>query len=186
VRRYEICRIYNNDIPTRSYDLLWGPRGLSRIGTPQQIERVRQEEQEIVLAAARAFPSQQAAAAVSGSVTQMLSFRLGEAVFGSRIVRSSSGELQFETVGEPHPWIRRWLDRASICLVVLSVLALAMRLRTKLTNASVLGTILIGLAANAAVCAIFSASAARYQARVIWLLPVCAAASLTKRRQEEC
>lgn len=186
VKQYEICKIYDNRIPARSYDLLWGPRGLSRIGTPQQIERIRLEEPEIVLAAAQAYPSRQAAAAVSGTVTQMLQFGLGEASFANRIVRTSTGELQFEAVGEPHTWIRRWLDRASLSLAVLSVLILLVRLRRRSENFPLIAAILIGLAANAAVCAIFSASAARYQARVIWLLPICAGASLRRRLHEEC
>ena len=185
VKHYEICKIYNNRIPARSFDLLWGPQGLSRIGTPQQIERIRLEEPEILLAAARAYPSQQAAAAVGGTVTQILQFGLGEASFANRIVHASNGELQFEAVGEPHAWIRRWLDRASLSLVVLSVLILIGRLRRRSENLPVISAILIGLAANAAVCAIFSASAARYQARVIWLLPICAAASLRRRRDDQ-
>jgi len=68
---------------------------------------------------------------------------------------------------------------------VLSVLILIGRLRRRSENLPVISAILIGLAANAAVCAIFSASAARYQARVIWLLPICAAASLRRRRDDQ-
>ena len=67
-------------------------------------------------------------------------------------------------------------------LAILFMLPVFFKRRNKKTKLImiVLGTILIGLVANALVCSVFSGVLNRYQGRVIWLIPFVACLLIVK------
>jgi hypothetical protein len=58
VDRYAICELFD-EIPRSVFEMLWAEDGI-RTATDEQMARIRAEETEIVLAAARRYPLQQA------------------------------------------------------------------------------------------------------------------------------
>lgn len=186
-RRYAVCEFFD-PMPESTTDFLWGKGGLIARATPQQMDRIRAEEQEILMRAAEAYPQEQATEASKGLLTQLVSFGLAEVNFDHRIFVDPEGSAQWERIDEPHPGVRFFVEKLSQLSVVLALLWLIIGFRSApIERKALLLFILAGLLANAAICAIFSAVADRYQARVIWLLPLVAIAAwpLRLRRQEK-
>jgi hypothetical protein len=68
VDRYAICELFD-EIPSSVFEMLWAEDGI-RTATDEQMARIRAEETEIVLAAARRYPLQQAQALVGNTLYQ--------------------------------------------------------------------------------------------------------------------
>ena len=174
--RYAICEVFGTDIPKSVPAVLWGVDGLDGRASPSQLDRIRQEEPEIVLRAAQRYPSAQAAGTVANIARQMISFGLANNSFDRAIVTTEAGDLVFED--RQSQGNRQRLD----LLTGLTILSAALGLCGILFSlyrapGPVRVAILImlsGLILNALICAVFSGVADRYQARVIWLLPLFA------------
>jgi len=173
--RYAVCEIYGTDLPVSAGAFLWGPTGLDERATPAQLERVRAEEQAIVLRAALRYPGQQASSIAVNLMRQLVSFSSIDVRFDWRIVETD-GKLDFATgtaSRRPLAVAINWIATILASAVALFVLLVRFRRADRVERAATV-LLLASLILNAAICAIFSGVADRYQARAIWILPFAA------------
>ena len=173
--RYAICEVYPDSPPEDPNAFLWGPNGLKHRASPEQMDRIRAEESEVVLAATRAYPFEELIRVGSTFARQLVRFAPGVGLLDSRIIRDPDGTPQLEPVRYSRFWtgLVYWLTVVS---VIASVLVLLRSLRTNSSTQPLIGLIAIGIVVNAGVCVYFSGIVDRYGARVIWLLPLLALA----------
>lgn len=176
--RYAICELYGTQIPRTAWALLWSKDSIVNRATPEQMDRVRAEEQAILLETAKRFPGDQARHILRDVPLQLVTYRLDYLNYASEIVRNDQGGLVVAGFGEGAvPPLYRWLDLLAHVSVAGGTLYLMWAWRRMPPDHKAMVLMLVlGLLANAAVCAIFSGVASRYQARVIWLVPYVAVA----------
>lgn len=176
--RYAICEIYGTHIPKTVQDLLWSPDNLIRRATPEQLDRIRSEEQTIVWRATMRYPVQQASITLHDVPKQFFTFRINHLVYHKWIGRNERGAIVLLGTGEGEvPALLEWLNGVALIAVIVSTVLLALWWpRMTVAQRGMLLTLVTGLLVNAAVCAIFSGVAPRYQARLIWLVPFAAVA----------
>lgn len=176
--RYAICEIYGTHIPATVQDLLWSPDNLIRRATPEQLDRIRAEEKTILIHAAMRYPVQQASITLHDVPEQFFTFRINHLVYNRWIARNEQGAIVYRGTGEGEvPALLEWLNGAALIAVIVSTLFLGLWWpRMTVAQRGMLLTLATGLLVNAAVCAIFSGVAPRYQARLIWLVPFAAIA----------
>ena len=171
-RRYAVCEVFGPQMPDTVPDFLW-ENGLTGRATPEQMDRIRAEESEIVLAAARAYPLTQLRLTASNIAAQAWSIGLRDLTFDQRTVVDQQGGIGLVATGvdsRPALTLVAWL---SVFTALAALLGLAWTLRwMQPCERAGAALLLAGLLGNAAVCAIFSGVADRYQARVVWLLPL--------------
>jgi hypothetical protein len=174
--RYAVCELYGVKLPQTSNDFLWGPEGVKQVASPTQMERLRAEEPEILLKTTLAYPAASLKASLDNVVRQLTRFRIDEENFDARMMRKPDG---FGFVADPRmpPALQSAVNVLSIAsaLLALAWVLLSIRSIAPEWRAMIL-FIVAGLVANAAVCSILSGASDRYQARVVWLLPLAAAA----------
>jgi hypothetical protein len=171
--RYAICEVYGNDLPSTVGDFLWHEKGLRYRASPEQMDRIRAEESEIVLRAAKAYPFAQAARSFKNIWRQLIHFGLRGTNFNQAVAFDAEGNPYFQSVPEAYSGVLTVVEALSILSTLLctgwmfwrfGVLGGEARTMLLLVTAGILG--------NAAICAVFSGVADRYQARVIWVLPM--------------
>jgi hypothetical protein len=144
------------------------------MATPAQMEALREEEPKIILAMLRAAPFGIIEAAAEGVLRQLATFNLDGVNYGYDIRTVSPIEI---ALVRAHPSITfpirllEWLTTAS---VLLSLVAFGLWLRRRNPNFIIALMLIGGVVANAGVCSILSTVASRYQARVVWILPLAA------------
>ena len=183
--KYAICEVYPHGVPGRVDDFLWGKNSISARATPAQLDRIRAEESEVVVAATRAYPFQEI-----GRVSYQTARQLGhfEPYVGLnfRIVSGPDGA----PVSVEAPFNRIWSNVVgwlSIASVLAALALLATRWRTLGVMRPMICLTLLGVLLNAGVCVYFSGVSARYGARVIWLIPLLALMAIAPagRRSDE-
>lgn len=177
-RRYAVCEVFGSQMPETVPDFLWD-KGLTGRATPEQMDRVRAEEGEIVAAAARAYPVTQAKIVAGNVAAQVAHIGLGDISFDQRIAFDREGAPRAMETGATRRTVLRLVEWLSAATALVGALWLAWAAR-RMRPCERVGAALLtaGLLGNAAVCAIFSGVADRYQARVVWLLPLFAIAML--------
>ena len=172
--RFTVCELYGTAIPSTVADFLWGSNGIAARATPDQLDRIRAEEHEIVMLAAQRYPREQASRVTSNFLHQLITFSSADNHFGW-IVTNRGGALDFDKTRHDGSMLLRvnWAATILACIAALLVLLTRFRRASRAERAAWL-LVLCGLALNAAICAIFSGVADRYQGRVIWLLPFIA------------
>ncbi len=188
-KAYAICEIYGTAIPRTAYDILWGPNNLVTRATPEQLDRARAEEGTILLRATLRYPVQQAWFVMHDVPLQFVTFKLDFLGYDGVIERDATGDPVLASSKVSVPAFYPRLDAINMIAVLVGAAALARWWRVMTTAERVAVLILaIGLLINAAVCALFSGVAARYQARIIWLIPFLAIAigvAVLSRRKSE-
>ena len=182
--RYAICEVYPDSPPEDLNAFLWGPNGLKHRASPEQMDRIRAEESEVVMAATRAYPFEEIKRVGSSFARQLTRFEPGVGLLDNRIVRDPDGTPQLR----PAPYSRIWTGLVhwlTIIGVIASIAVLLRRFRNDASTRPLIGLILIGILVNAGVCVYFSGIVDRYGARVIWLLPLLALALAGKSRADE-
>lgn len=177
-RRYAVCEVFGPQMPETVPEFLWD-KGLKGRATPEQMDRVRAEEGEIVAAAARAYPTTQAKILAGNVAAQVVHIGLGDVSFDQKIAFDRQGAPRTVETGATRRAVLRlveWLSAAAALAGALWLAWAARRMRPCEQAGAAL--LVAGLLGNAAVCAIFSGVADRYQARVVWLLPLFAAIML--------
>jgi hypothetical protein len=171
--RYAICEIYGTHIPNTVQELLWSKDNLIVRATPRQLDRIRAEENAILLETTKRYPVQQLIVVVHDVPEQFIRFSLNYFRYGSTIVRSAKGDIILRNPGSGEdPALLYVLDRLTLITVIAGTLALLLWWRGMSPSQRwMVVIVVIGLLANAAVCAIFSGVAPRYQARLVWLVP---------------
>ena len=153
--------------------------------SPEVRKQISDQEMEVVWAAVRAYPLDQAWASMRGFVYQLGLFALKPFWWG---------HLDFSNPRDPRPprppsqesgffigfsVIHYVVVIASVLVLVgVSVSQIRPLPREHLALVVFVG---LGIIGNAAICGILSSPADRYQSRVIWLLPLLAAASVIAR-----
>ncbi len=172
---YVVCEIYGRDIPKTSNDFLWGPSGVATLATPSQMQRLRNEEQDIVYRATMAYPLQQLRASLTGLTRQLIHFRIVEENFNIGIAPGKTAAPVFRADSRMSTDLRDMADTLSEISAALALVWLAVGFPAASPERRALALFLVaGIVANAAVCAILSGASDRYQARVIWLAPLAA------------
>jgi hypothetical protein len=175
--KYAVCEVYPNGVPDSIETFLWGKTGIKERATPEQLERIRAEESEVVLAATRAYPFEEFRRLAFNFGRQLVHFEPGVGL-GARIVVGPDGN----PVSEYNvPYNSIWVGitgTLSIVAVLASLVLLAFRWRSAPQLRALTVLLLLGILLNVAVCVYFSGVTARYQARVIWLIPLLALMAL--------
>lgn len=169
---YAICEVFGPNPPRNVGEFLWGDNGVRNRATPEQMDRIRAEESTIVRRAALAYPGTQITRSASNALLQVVTFGTKELVFGQ------------EVMGDGRTLVQIGPDRSGLkvvgkILIYLSFIAsivflIVVRRRVTPREMSLVGAVVIGLLANAAVCGVLSGVADRYQGRVAWVLPAVA------------
>lgn len=182
--KYAICEVYPDAPPEEINAFLWGPNGLKHRASPEQMDRIRAEESEVVLAATRAYPLEELERVGSSFTRQLARFEPGVAVLDSRIVLDPEGTPQLEPASYNHFWtaLVHWLTIVSVSV---SIVVLFLRFRADRSTRPLIGLVVTGIVVNAGVCVYFSGIVDRYGARVIWLLPLLALALVGRNRAGE-
>ena len=181
--KYVICDLFPV-IPSRIEDVLFGPDGLRARATPDQMEAIRREEPVIVSRAARAYPLYQITRAASAFGRQLWHFDLADTDFTRQVVRAAEGSITLQSVTE-NVGARRVANLAAyggVAAAIVYLLWLGLSRRLRRGEGGLLLLALAGLAGNAAVTGILSGVAHRYQARIIWVVPVVAIGFFLARR----
>ena len=173
--KYAICEVYPDAPPGEINAFLWGPNGLKHRASPEQMDRIRAEESEVVLAATRAYPLEELRRVGSSFARQLVRFEPGVAVLDSSIVLDPEGTPQLRPANYDRFWttIVHWLTIVSVSV---SILVLFLRFRADGSTRPMIGLVLTGILVNAGVCVYFSGIVDRYGARTIWVLPLLALA----------
>jgi hypothetical protein len=178
-----ICKLYPHGLPRSGYDFLWGTDGVAKIASTQQMEQLRREEQPILLHLARASPAETGRHVLGGFFEQLVTFGLQDVDYESHVAPDADqGIIMSRSAAGPLHGLAGLLERLSWASVLAAVLILLVWARPANPRWRLTVIVIAGLMANAAICATFSAVAGRYQARVVWLLPLCAAALLFARK----
>ncbi|MGD9810368.1 MAG: hypothetical protein AB7U35_03420 [Sphingobium sp.] len=175
---YAMCEVYGTDIPDDVDRFLFKPGNVVNRATPEQLDRIRAEEKEILVRTTLRYPLHQAYIVLRDVPDQFISFELDYLFYDGRLQAMPNGKVVLFDAdsGNVPPLIGLLsiLDYAAV-LASLALLAWSWR-RLTFEQRGVVLIVLSGLLANAAVCAIFSGVAPRYQARIVWLLPLVAIA----------
>jgi hypothetical protein len=174
--KYAVCEVYPHGVPGTINEFLWGRNGLKERATPDQLERIRAEESDVVLAATRAYPLQEIGRLAFNFGRQLVRFQPGVGL-DARIVVDQDGN----PVSEPASYSRTWVGivgMLSIAATIGSMALLVFRWRSMPQLRPLVVLVVSGIVLNAVICVYFSGVADRYQARVIWLIPLLALMAL--------
>jgi hypothetical protein len=180
------------DLPTDADGWLWGDNTFNRLG----YEAWEPEEKEIIADTLQRYPFTQAAAAIVDTLRQFVSFktelsltdnaptlgtladRTPQLMDQVNSARQQNGEIGVTLLNYLH------VPVAALAIAALFVaLIWQRRLRIAPETVALCLTILLALAANAAVCGIFSHPVDRYQSRLVLLAPLAVAVLIAKRRR---
>lgn len=181
-KSFAMCEIYGTDPPDDVDEFLFKPGNVVNRATPEQLDRIRAEEKTIVINSTLRYPWYQVYVASRDVPNQFASIELTYLRYDGEIVRQPNGKAMLRKADDNSPEAQSppviiLLSYLSEVVVLLSAGLLAWRWRRlSLDQRAVVLAVLVGLVANAAVCAIFSGVAPRYQARIIWLVPFLAIA----------
>ncbi|MFM9976702.1 MAG: hypothetical protein ACKVOP_01475 [Sphingomonadaceae bacterium] len=175
--RYAICDVFAGGIPQGIDAILWGPGGVRMQATPEQMERVREEEMLIVRRAASEYPLAQLASASTNLAGQLWEMGLTGLRFGNALDLRSDGAVDFAEISPDRPMLRKTSEVLGyLAFGIALAFAWARRKRLTRTEVALLGLAVIGLVLNAGICGVLSAVTDRYQGRVAWVLPAVALA----------
>jgi hypothetical protein len=181
--RYAVCEVFGNDYPLGASEFLWGERGVRYRASPEQMDRIRAEETEIVLRAAEAYPYAQAAHTLKNIWRQLFHFGLIGTHFDQPLALDAENKPYLKSLSDPHSWVLSVVEDLSLLSTLFCIGWAVWRFRVLRDEARLLLLLVTaGILGNAVICAAFSGVADRYQARVIWVLPtVCIALMLGRR-----
>ncbi len=169
--RYAVCELFD-EMPRNIPDFLWV--GLGR-ATDEQMARIRAEEMEIVVAAARRYPLEQLGATLGNAGLQFVLVGIDDLWLyppearGMAIndIRVTGGTAQRNGVQHLFDWI-------TAAATGVAFLLLAWRVITRRTPAFLVPMVLLilfALVVNSAIFGGLSATVDRYQSRMVWLVP---------------
>ena len=171
--RYAICEVYPDGLPAGgALEFLWGENGVVTRATPAQLERIRAEEAEIVLAAAREYTGVELRTHAFNLVRQLVTF--SPYPFEKRLVLDQSGTPQLVPAPQDGRGIFFVVSFLASIGVALSAIWLVRVFQKERALRPVIALMFLGVLGNALTCVLLSAVSSRYQARVVWLIPLLA------------
>ena len=185
--RYTICTLYPNGLPEGgALEFLWGKDGVVERATPAQMDRIRAEEREIVVAAAREYAGYEVRKLSFNIARQLVTFQ--PYPFEQRLVLDETGTPQLAPARQNNQVLLRVVGFLTAISAALAAAWLGRTFFRERGLRPVIALVFLGILGNAATCAILSAVSHRYQARVVWLLPLFALAlygSLAARKPDQ-
>lgn len=191
---------FTDRLPMDSDEFLWDPRSpvaMDAAGRPRSMGTVliAAEAAEIVAATLAAYPWEVLRHGLENMAEQLTLFRVGDTLVADylqvsarlmvvvgfpRELPSFDAALQMrgEMAAAALPFVWPYVP-----VVVISLL-LALWLGRRREVGTLLACVLVGLLANAAATGALSKPHHRYQARIIWLLPLVAGLALAQRRTD--
>lgn len=170
---YAVCEVFGTKIPSTINDFLFYENGLNGRATPEQMDRIRAEEAEIVMNAALEYPGYEAYNLSRNIVRQLFRFDLGKSRFKERLALDAEGVPQLVLSGRQMQPVMVFVGMLNNIVLILCMVWAILNLR-HLDNRERLSIsfVIAGLVGNATIVVVFSSLVARYQARVIWVLPL--------------
>ena len=173
--RYTICTLYPHGLPKGgALEFLWGKDGIVERATPAQMDQIRAEERDIVVAAAREYAGYEARKLSFNIARQLVTFQ--PYPFEHRLVLDETGTPQLAPAPQTDQALLRIIGLLTAISAVLGTAWLGWTFFKERGLRPVIALVFLGILGNAATCAILSAVSHRYQARVVWLLPLFALA----------
>jgi len=174
-----------SDLPDDDDNFLWDPNGVWPSASEQDQRRLLAEEMPLVIATIRAYPRQQFSRSWANFTHQLSDFGVNDfdnndwmqatldAVMpGSQARYLRSLQAHSTVPSNLFTVIQRWVVIPS-AIMLAAFLPYLVRRRSRLLGLTVI--VVPTLIANAFITAVLSSSDSRYQARVIWLIPLLAA-----------
>lgn len=185
-----ICA-YKDDIPDQADDWLWGDSAFYKLGG---WDGYTEEQGRIIRDTLRLYPVEHLTTAIVATLEQFVSFATEVSIDDNEPVFRSFAELVPDLVPSlmsarqqtgrlnVAPLNYLYVPFAGLAIAGLAA-ALIFRRRLNLTPeaAALCVTILLALAANAAICGIFSHPVDRYQSRLVLLAPFAVAILIAQR-----
>lgn len=170
---YAVCEVFGTHIPSTINDFLFYKWGLNGRATPEQMDRIRAEEAEIVMKAALEYPGYEAYHLSRNIVRQLFRYDLGKSRFKERLAPDANGVPELVLSGRQMQPVMAAVAMLNNVALVLCIAWAAMN-RKRLDNRERFALFLVigGLVGNATIVVAFSSLVSRYQARVIWVLPL--------------
>jgi hypothetical protein len=186
--KWAICN-HLGQLSGDSDDFLWGPDGAFASASAEDQQLMSQQEMSFVLATLRAYPRDQLAASATNFLGQIKSFgiygfdpspwildtfatTLPRARASYIVSRQARGILPLDLLTD----IQLWTVLPSLGIIAVSIALFWRRYSPRLAGLSVI--VISIVVANAFVSGVLSVVDDRYGCRVIWLLPLLAAAFL--------
>lgn len=173
-----------HDLPNNVGDFLWGAHGIWLSSSADQRERLRGEEMAIVLGTLRAYPREELLISAEHFWEQLHTFRLSDydpnpwilqkvdtELPGARARYVQSRQAQETLHEEFFTSVQDWTVIASLVVIAVWTVFVRQWSRRVIGLTAIIAFVVI---ANAAATGILSNVEDRYQARVIWLVPLLA------------
>ena len=190
--RFVVCR-YADRFPMGVDDFLWGQgqHGVFNDASPTDRAALGAEQARFAIAAALAYPVQQITASARNAVLQVVDTDLSDFNYKPSVAASLTGRMPADAAAklehtpaysQAWPLVPLWALQSAVLLASLTAGAwLALRPRTpasaeRAPAAELFGFILVGVLANGVVCGVLSTLYGRYEARVVWVIPLAAVA----------
>jgi hypothetical protein len=198
---FVVCR-YADRFPMDVDDFLWAPgrAGVFESASSADRRALGAEQARFALAAARAYPLQQALASARNAALQVVDTELSDFNYKPSLRDSLTARTPPATAAvirrtlayrEAWPLGPLWALQAAATLAALAAAAwLVSRPRFGIANPDaapaglLFALVVVGVLANGVVCGVLSTLYGRYEARVVWTLPLaaCALALAAMRR----
>ena len=190
---FVVCR-FADRFPMDVDDFLWAPgrAGVFESASSADRRALGAEQARFALAAARAYPLQQALASARNAALQVVDIELSDFNYKPSLRASLTARTPPATAAvirrslayrEAWPLGPLWALQAAATLAALAAAGwLASRPRFGIANPDaaraglLFALIVIGVLANGVVCGVLSTLYGRYEARVVWTLPLAACA----------
>lgn len=184
--RYAVCEVFGTKIPTTVGAFLFNDTGLDGRATPEQMDRIRAEESEIVFRAALAYPGTELGNLAEHIVKQSVWFWVRADRFGDRVRADTEGNPEFVETAKSSSAAIEGLDIAIYLVILFCMGWVGLNIREldrrELTAASLIVSV---LAVNAAFCVLASGLTDRYQARLAWIIPLFVLSYFLSRRDAD-
>jgi hypothetical protein len=190
-RKWHVCAAYRT-LPRDAQDFLWSPAG--SVWSVGSHDEVRTEASDIVYGAIKEHPGETLLAALGNGFAQLVTYRAG-VDFGSwpdtnggsaiaavihrffpREVGHYKDSLQQQ--GRLDATAVNYVYSITVVLSIIGTLALVLRTRVDAGLAEFLLVVAVALVVNAGATGGLSMVSERYQARIVWLVPLAFAISL--------
>jgi hypothetical protein len=181
-------------LPDNDDDFLWGTTGIWSTSDHATQQRLLAEEMPLVRATLRAYPREQIAVSWANFTHQINDFGVNDfdnnawmeaslesPLPGSHAMYRRSLQAHDSVPTNAFTILQRWVVLPSAVLLAMLLPWLIRHRRENPTHARLLGltaVVLPTLFCNALITAVLSSSDSRYQARIVWLLPLLAILTL--------
>lgn len=173
--KYTVCEIFPNGFPKDITSFLFSSKGLENVATPAQMDQIRAEEFQIVLAAAWEYPMVESSKLANNFLRQLMLVQPYVQFHETVVLNSAGMPTLVSQISNSEPWWTTWIGSVSLITTVISLAWIVLRWKSMdIISKQAVAILILAILSNAAICVYFSGITGRYQARVIWLVPLLA------------